>query len=261
MPHSPAELSPAELSPAETFWLAHEGLPRQAPGSPETTRQLITLAGGLPAAARAVDVGCGTGPAALQLAVEFGARVAAVDIHLPFLERLRDAAAAAGLADRVTPLVARMESLPLPDGTADVVWADGSAYLMGFDAALASWRRLLAPGGVLILTEAEWTTRTPAAPARAFWDAGYPRMRATDGNTRAALDAGWTVVASYLLPDADWSAYYDPFAARLAELAGRPGLDAAALGEMEREIAVRREHGGDYGYRGYVLRPGRHAER
>jgi SAM-dependent methyltransferase len=135
-----------------------------------------------------------------------------------------------------------------------VVWAEGSAYLMGFDAALRAWRRLLVPGGVLVLTEAEWITPEPAPAARAFWDPAYPGMRTTDANVRAALAAGWTVAATYLLPDADWDAYYGPLAARIEELR-REGIDPAMLDEVGREIDVRRRHGADYGYTGYVLRP------
>jgi hypothetical protein len=62
------------------------------------------------------------------------------------------------------------------------------------------------------------------------------------------------VLATYLLPDADWAAYYDPMAERVAELRGR-GADSGALDELAREIEMRRVHGGDYGYTGYVLRP------
>ncbi|MDQ4103703.1 MAG: hypothetical protein M3186_08350 [Actinomycetota bacterium] len=77
---------------------------------------------------------------------------------------------------------------------------------------------MLAPGAALALTEAEWTTPDPAPAVRAFWQARYPAMRTTDGNVRAALAAGWTVAATYLLPDTDWAAYYDPLAARIAQL-------------------------------------------
>jgi SAM-dependent methyltransferase len=237
----------------ESFWLAHEGLPREAPGSEATTRLLLRLAAP-PDRPRVVDIGSGTGPAALVLAAE-GADVTAVDVHEPFLAELEERAAAAGLASRITTLRASMTDLPLPDGAFDLVWAEGSAYVMGFDAALAAWRRLLAPGGALVVTEAEWTTPDPAPGARAFWDAGYPAMRTTDGNVRAALAAGWTVAATYLLPDSDWDAYYAPLGARISALRrDRPG-DAAALDEVGREIGVRRAHGRDYGYTGYVLRP------
>ncbi|MGH3787060.1 MAG: hypothetical protein ACRDRG_11025 [Pseudonocardiaceae bacterium] len=72
---------------------------------------------------------------------------------------------------------------------------------------------------------------------------------------RAALAAGWTVAATYLLPDTDWAAYYEPLVARIVQLRRvRPG-DGAALDKVGHEIEVRRAHGRDYGYTGYVLRP------
>lgn len=232
----------------DAFLLAHSGLPREAPGSDATTRLLRDLAAA-PPAPRVVDIGCGTGPASLVLAAD-GAAVTAVDTHRPYLDELTRRA-----GGRVTTLEASMTALPLPDGCADLVWAEGSAYLMGFDAALAAWRRLLAPGGALVLTEAEWTVPDPAPGARAFWTDGYPAMRTTAGNVTAAMDAGWTVAATYLLPDSDWDAYYSPLAERIAELRRtHPELDSA-LDEVGLEIAVRRAHGGDYGYTGYVLRP------
>ncbi|GAA3082264.1 class I SAM-dependent methyltransferase [Pseudonocardia yunnanensis] len=238
----------------QAFWLAHDGLAQQAPGSAATTRSLLRLAGPLPARPRAVDIGCGGGQASVLLAAEAGAEVVAVDTHEPFLEQARAAAVAAGVGGRVRTVAARMQDLPLPAGSVDLIWAEGSVYLMGFDEALAAWRDLLAPGGTLVLTECEWTTPEPASGARAFWDAAYPAMRTTDGNVRAALAAGWTVAATYLLPDSDWAAYYDPLAARIETLRA-DGIDGAALDEVAHEIEIRRAYGGDYGYTGYVLRP------
>lgn len=248
---------PAEVL-ADVFWSVHDGLPRQAPGSVGTLRLLLALAGPLPERPRIVDVGCGTGAAAIPLAGITGGTVTAVDTHAPFLARLRAAAADAGVADRVTAVEAPMQELPLPDGCADLVWADGSAYLMGVDAALAAWRRLLSPGGRIVLTDCTWTTPDPAPGARAFWDPGHPAMRTTGASVTAFEAAGWTVVATHLLPESDWDAYYGPLAARIEQLRaerpdGGPAFEAA-LAEVGREIAVRREHGRDYGYTGYVLR-------
>lgn len=147
-----------------------------------------------------------------------------------------------------------MEALPLAAGSVDLLWAEGSAYVMGFDAALAAWAPLLAPGGALVLTEAEWTTPRPSAGARAFWEAGYPAMRTTAGNVAAAQDADWDVLATYRLPESDWAQYYGPLAARIEELRGQ-GVDPEALAQVAQEIDVRAEHGADYAYTGYVLRP------
>lgn len=236
------------------FLAAHEDLPREAPGSEETTALLLRLAAPLPDPPRIVDIGAGTGPATLPLAAATGGEVVAVDTHEPYLRRLQARAATSGLGARVRPLHASMEDLPLPDGETDLVWSEGAAYLMGFDAALAAWRRLLAPDGVLVLTEAEWTTPEPSPGARAFWDEAYPAMRTTAANVAAIQRAGYTLRAAYLLPDSDWDAYYRPLAMRL-DLMRADGADEQVLAEVGREIEVRGEFGAEYGYTAYVLRP------
>lgn len=222
----------------DIFWRAHTGLPREAPGSSETTELLLRLSGITPR--RILDLGCGTGASAIPLERLTGAEVTGVDLHQPFL----DALAGSG----VHAVRASMDDLPFADGEFDLVWAEGSAYVIGFDRALSLWRRLLAPGGALVLTEAEWLTDTPADGARAFWDAGYPGMRTTAGNVAAAMAAGWRVAATYVLPDSDWAEYYGPLAAKIESL----GPEAAPVRE---EIDVREAFGADYGYTGYVLTP------
>jgi SAM-dependent methyltransferase len=240
----------------DVFWLAHQGLPREAPGSEATTRLLLRLAGPLPPVPMVLDVGCGTGPATVVLAAETGGHVTAVDLHEPFLDEVVARATAAGVADRVEVLAASMDDLPIASGSVDLLWAEGSAYVVGFDAALTAWRRLLSPRGAVVLTEAEWLTPRPSAEARAFWGAGYPAMRTTAGNVAAAQDAGWDVAATYVLPESDWAAYYGPLSERLERLRG-DGVPGGLLDRVGEEIVVRRACGRDYGYTGYVLRPRR----
>ncbi|MFG2026262.1 GNAT family N-acetyltransferase [Streptomyces sp. NPDC048825] len=236
------------------FFTLRHGLPRQSPGSDITTRHLLSLSGPLPARPRVLDLGCGPGRSALLLAAEAGAEVTAVDLHEPFLAELRDAAKGRGLGDAIRTVEGDMGELPWPDGSFDLLWAEGSAYIIGFDSALRSWRRLLGPGGTLVLTECGWTTDTPSPQARAFWADQY-ELRTTEENSRAAEAAGYTVVGVHQLPESDWDEYYGPLAAK-ADTAGltRPGMPEAVAG-AHAEITMRREHGGEYGYVGYVLRP------
>ncbi|GAA2301917.1 class I SAM-dependent methyltransferase [Streptomyces kunmingensis] len=238
----------------DSFFALHHGLPRQGPGSDATTRRLLSWAGPLPERPRILDLGCGPGRSALLLAAETGGAVTAVDLHEPFLDELRAAAHARGLADRIRAVSADMGELPYQDGSFDLIWAESSAYSIGFDTALARWKPLLAPGGALALTECEWTTDTPSPQARAFWEPHY-ELRTTEGNRRACEAAGYRVLGAYPQPESDWDEYYGPLAER-ADAADpeRPGM-AEALAGTRAELAMRREHGAEYGYTGYVLRP------
>ncbi|MFC5754628.1 GNAT family N-acetyltransferase [Actinomadura rugatobispora] len=239
----------------EAFFALHHGLPRQGPGSDATTRRLLKAAGPLPEHPRALDAGCGPGRAALLLAQEAGAHVTAVDLHQPFLDDLAAQAAQRGLSERITVVNRSMTELPFPDHSFDVIWAEGSVYTVGFDIALRAFRRLLAPGGVLAITEIEWTVPRPAAPARAYWDAAYP-LRSHAANGDAAQAAGYRVRAHWPLPESDWwDEYYTPLTERIARADPRaPGMPQA-LADLQAEITMRREHGGDYNYAAYVLDP------
>ncbi|TXL87529.1 class I SAM-dependent methyltransferase [Streptomyces sp. IB2014 016-6] len=240
----------------DAFFSLHHGLPRQGPGSEATTRRLLSFAGPLPSRPRALDLGCGPGRVSLLLAAEAGAHVTAVDLHEPFLDELRHAADARGLGGSISTESADMAELPYPDGSFDLLWAESSIYSIGFDNGLARWRRLLAPGGTLVVTECEWTAAEPSAEARAFWDEQYP-LRTTGENSAAAVAAGYTVLEVYPQPESDWDEYYGPLGERADSADPQaPGM-ARALALTRAEIAMRREHGTEYGYTGYVLRPDR----
>lgn len=94
-----------------------------------------------------LDAGCGTGwlAAGLRRAVP-GARVIGCDLSEGMLERARQAGA--------QPLVRTdAQRLPLGDHTVDVVVTRGVLHhLPDVGAALAEWRRVLRPGGAVVVT-------------------------------------------------------------------------------------------------------------
>ena len=158
------------------FYEIFESIPRQGPGDAQSTARALALCSGLPPRPRVLDLGCGAGLQTLELARLTGGDVTGVDTHPAFLERLRAAARRQGLDGRVRAVAGDMRDLPFPDASFDLVWCEGAVYNMGFPEALRSWRRLLAPGGCLAMSDSAWLLPDPPEPCRELWQA-YPGMR------------------------------------------------------------------------------------
>ncbi|MFJ5094195.1 GNAT family N-acetyltransferase [Streptomyces sp. NPDC088557] len=229
------------------------GPPRQGPGSDTAVHRLLPLAGPLPERPRVLGLGRGPGRGALLLASAAGAEVTAADPHEPFLAELRETAAARGLEGSIRTVRADLGALPFPDGSFDVVRAE-SPGVLGFDRALAEWRRLLAPGGTLVLTERVRAAPGPGPAARALRSGPHP-LRTVAENAAAAIGAGWHVLGCLTGPESDREAHHGPLTARAdtADITD-PGMAEAVAGARD-EFAPHREHGTSYGYADFVLRP------
>ncbi|MFH2054287.1 MAG: methyltransferase domain-containing protein [bacterium] len=99
-----------------------------------------------------VDFGCGNG-AQTALFVPLFDRVTGVDVEPAFLEAFRRRIDAEGWGDRVTAAALEGGRMPLPDGCADVVISfTVLEHVPDEAAALAEMRRVLRPGGCLIIS-------------------------------------------------------------------------------------------------------------
>jgi len=243
----------------ELFWEVHSGLKREAPGSEESTERAlkkVILTGEEPVV---LDIGCGPGDQTITIAKALrDVKVMAVDTHEPFLDELVKRADNARVLDRIEPLKVSMFDMPFPNEHFDLVWAEGSAYIMGFRNPLRSWKRLLREDGFMGLTELSWITERESDEAREFWSKGYPGMKHMDENRKYIEEEGYEIVEMFILPESDWwESYYNPMESRINELKakyqGMPEKLAVLDGEME-EIRMYRDHSDEYGYVFYLIR-------
>lgn len=241
------------------MFTVHNELPREAPGSHECTARAVALIEDLPAEPHVLDIGCGPGMQTMDLAQLLpGAKIQAIDKHAPFVREALRRAESAGVADRVSIAEGDMRALEFEPGSFDLIWCEGAAYIMGVAKALAAWRPLLKPGGVIAFTDAVWLTAAPPQTLAQWWLSDYPEMTDVAGCLERATDAGYELLGDFVLPEsAWWDDYYKPMETRLARLRVDFENDPPALSALEdhqREIDYYRRWSEHYGYLFMIVR-------
>lgn len=147
---------------------------------------LMWAAFGVPDAALVVEIGAGTGMFAREFAERMpdDATLVAVDSE-PLMVEWMTEHLAAGPGARITPLLSDASALPMPDGTADLIYSVNLWHeLADHAAALAEAKRVLLPSGVIAVVD--WKAeQTPKGPPLAH-------RTPADGISRALEAAGFT---------------------------------------------------------------------
>ena len=118
---------------------------------------------------RILDVGCGPGSGAMALKKRFpNAQVLALDLALPMAKLARRQAG--WWRPKATAICADATALPLADGCIDLLFSNLCLpWITEVPALLAQWRRVLAPGGLLLCSgvgpETLWELREAFAQA------------------------------------------------------------------------------------------------
>ncbi|MBL1102380.1 SAM-dependent methyltransferase [Streptomyces coffeae] len=143
------------------YWLSDEDDSSVDVATDRLTDLLIEHLGLRPGQ-RMLDVGCGIGTPALRLAGTVEADITGVTINSGQAQEANARAAVVGLSHRVRFDHADAMALPYPDASFDVAWAFESLLHMERSRALAEMRRVLRPGGRLVI--ADTCQREPIRP-------------------------------------------------------------------------------------------------
>lgn len=237
------------------FFELFEDLPRQGPGCREATLKALGLLKNLPVKPNVLDIGCGSGMQTQILAKELETKILAIDNHRSLLDQLDRSSAEKGLDIETREL--SMIGMPFDEESFDLLWAEGSIFIIGLEQGLKDFRAYLKHGGYLAFTEMCWFVSEPPAEAKDYLDKVYPDIRSADEVCRMAAANGYRVIEHFNLPEsAWWDDYYTPMLERLQKLK----LKNAGVAEAEEvyvaceeEVEMFRRHSKSYGYSFFVL--------
>jgi SAM-dependent methyltransferase len=121
----------------------------------------------LPASARVLEIGCGTGAVARALASQpgFSGKIIGIDHSLRFLDAARNFAQQEGVAERVEFRIGDAHRLEFPDASFDAAVAHTViSHVTEPEAVLRELARVVRPGGTVVVFDGDYASLTYALP-------------------------------------------------------------------------------------------------
>ena len=230
---------------------------RQGPGGDWETRLAASLIPDFKRKIRIADIGCGKGSQTFVLADEYDAEIDAVDLLPEMTESIKEKCKEKNIEDRVHPIQASMDALPFQPNTYDLIWAEGSIFIMGYEKGLQYWHQFLKPGGYVAVTDCSWLNNK--RPQNMSWiKDNVPEIDTIEHKIEQMSAAGYEPYAHFILPETCWTKnYYDPMKPAMESFLQDNKNNSAALSFVDRlqeETTYYKENKEYFGYVFYIGR-------
>ncbi|MGC9325724.1 MAG: SAM-dependent methyltransferase, partial [Desulfomonilia bacterium] len=183
--------------------------------------------------------------------------VTAVDIDLGSLEELQRKADQEGLSDRIRIRLSTLTDLEFPEGYFDIIWSEGSIFVIGFEQGLVQWKPFLKQEGFLVIHEMVWLKPEPPEEIRTYWENIYPGICDIDSCLHTIKTSGYRLIGHFHLPeDLWWREYYEPLQMHIYELRQKYAENTAILKMLDKEqheIDLYRKYRSWYGSAFFVI--------
>jgi ubiquinone/menaquinone biosynthesis C-methylase UbiE len=164
---------------------------------------------------RILDIGCGSGASTIELARLCNGHIIGLDIDQTLLDKLRTKAEEGGFSNRVKTLKCSMLEMDFKDESFDIIWSEGSIFIIGFEKGLKEWRHFLKPNGFLVV---------------------HDEIKNTKRKLKQIPNCGYNLLEHFSLPeDAWWIEYYGPLEKRIQELRARYIADIESPKVLDKE--------------------------
>lgn len=158
---------------------------------------------------RILDIGCGSGVPTIELAKLNNGEIIGIDTDESLLEKLSRRIQEEGFSDRVKVKKCSLFEIHFPDESFDVIWAEGSISIIGFERGLEEWKRLLKTNGFLVV---------------------HDDIKNMSDKLKKIPNCGYKLINHFPLPeDAWWTEYYKPLEIQIKELRIKYKNDPEAL--------------------------------
>ena len=186
---------------------------------------------------RILDIGCGSGIPAIELAKLSNGEVIGIDIDQSCIDEFNRKIKEEALSDRVKVLNLSLFEMNFPDDAFDVIWVEGYFRTIGFERALKQWRRLLKYNGYLVIH--------------------YPIKPVADSLSRLP-QCGYRLEDTVLLPaDAWWTEFYNPLEEKMVALTRKYANSPDALKllkQHKREMTLVKKNPRDFSSAFYIMK-------
>jgi len=219
----------------DIFLDIHKDMPRQGSGRNEYTKKAYDMIPPL-SHPNILDIGCGPGMQTIELAKLSGGHIIGMDIFQQYLDQLEESIRKEQLQDQVEVMNQSMLDMNFASESFNIIWAEGSIFVIGFEKGLQSWRQFITSKGYLAVHDMAWINPDPPEEIKEYWETNYPDIKTIQEHIEIIKKCNYTLLGYFPLPeDAWWEFYYEPLQNRLVDLRIKYKENPTALALIEEE--------------------------
>ncbi len=245
----------------QLFYDIFEKLPRLGPGNNESTEKAlktITSTKGVTSNLNILDIGCGTGIHTTHLAKLITGKITAMDRHQPFLNKLQSRLETESVSETIDCVLGDMSAMDFEKESFDVIWAEGSIFIIGVETGLNLWKKFLRPGGFLAFSDLFWLKPNPPEELVAFFEQQCAGLLSREEALTVIDKAGYSCIDQFVLPESVWwDSYYCHLDEQLKifrkKYTGQPEA-FVTIDHLQTEIDLYRKYSEYYGYIFFILK-------